>query len=666
MLSIILVNSKIYDRYLKYDYFFNWFEDHSNVAVCIWNKQASADSDIDELAPQLFDLVKNVSEWNAYIVDEPFDSIAYMKDDFENLTQYSINPYERANKPGDYDPEADPLMRLVYFLGGRGYEQLKYIKSYGFRAVRPNQIFLLTPRIFENLDIQKQILQTEIEEKNRVLLENNDSAFDSSDVLSLQASDFWSRYEYPANCRFLVFNMPDMFNVKHEDSWFLFWLATVTLVINTYDSTELGAYKLYQLDINLLSDVLESFVNKFHMSLKNAFDVSQKDMENEIEAMKMAMEDTSANHQGDCAPVYVTFPDTDFSKFNCPGSNFGNTKDNPELDTIVWKEYKEELLEETNRLFKAITRGKNEAVDAMNRTFKADLPLLKNQHLSRYDAEDIADELDKSEIDMLKLKAESSASRTEFDKREAEEAKTFEKILPGRVMSKTYLKITLLGVLVCLMGFVPFIVSSAKFSLTSCVVAVLITVFTCAVLFLASFVALRLQRKRLGKQLEEYNDSLAENLGKIGESAQIQSAYLTHLLNYMQKYQMLVSGKIEEKHIKRIEELTQIHAKYEDALEQCRSIAGLCHIKLVNDESAFGSNMLVFMPDEKIYLHEDTDGLRIPLNSTDDRLTPPFPFVESLCITEEKIFESCHYYRSIELFEDTSEDSAFEIEKGDE
>jgi hypothetical protein len=161
---------------------------------------------------------------------------------------------------------------------------------------------------------------------------------------------------------------------------------------------------------------------------------------------------------------------------------------------------------------------------------------------------------------------------------------------------------------------------------------------------LASFIALKIQRRKLKKVLDEYNDKISENLQVIQDGAHIQSQYLSKLLNYMEKYQMLISGRIEERHLKRLEELTQIHATYQDALDQCKSIAGLCHVKLRGEDPGLGSSRIFFMPGKKIYLHEDTDMMRIPLNSTKDRLVPPLPFVESLYICEEKIFESSEYY----------------------
>jgi len=644
MKSVLIIHSDIYERYQKYAYFFNWFEDHSDVEVLIWNKYASEDADINELVPQLFDTVKNVSEWNAYIIDEPFVSGAFIEKDFQNLTQYAINPYERANSDAAYDPACDPLMRLTYFLGGRGVEDLEYINHFHFRAARPTQIFLLTPRIFENLEMQKSFLRAEIEERNRRLIADAQAVLTESNAVSIQRSDFWSRYQYPSNCRFLVFDMPDAANVCYENAWFLLWIAVMTVVLNSYNSAEIGAYKLYRLAADISSENFEAFLNKFYSALRNACDISEKEIEDLIIAAKAAMADTTSHHPVDCAPVYVDFPDTEVSSFFPKNSAFGITKDMPKLDTTVWSEHKKQSAAETHRLFKAVTRGKNEAVDAMNATFSVDLPLLRNQHLSRYDVEDIVETLNRSEIEMLELQTDGMVSRTAFEERERKAAEKIERALPARVMTKTYIMLLVMGVSVCLMGFIPFIISSAKFNFTSCLIAVLISLGTGAVVGAASFLALLLRRRHFDTHLKEYADTVCKNLETVQKNADIQSRYLSLLLNFMEKYQMMISGKRDERHLKQLEMHMQIRAAYEDALAQCQSIAGLCNVTLKEIDLQAGDARIPLLPGQKIYLYDDTDSLQIPLNTIPDRLTPPFSFVEALHITEEILYESSLYY----------------------
>ena len=157
MLSVLIINSEIYERYSKYAYFFNWFEDNRNIVVCSWNKSACEDEGLEAIVPQLMEIIKNEPMWNAYVIDAPFNSMKFIQNDFKQMTQYSINPYERANS-ADYRIESDNLLKLVYFLGGRGVEKLPYIEAFQFKAVRPNNIFLITPRIFEDLEMQKSFL----------------------------------------------------------------------------------------------------------------------------------------------------------------------------------------------------------------------------------------------------------------------------------------------------------------------------------------------------------------------------------------------------------------------------------------------------------------------------------------------------------------------------
>ncbi len=652
MLSVLIINSDVYERYLKYAYFFNWFEDNSNVAICMWNKGASDETGIDELVPQLFDTVKNASEWNAYIIDEPFFSSEYIKQDFDNYTQYSINPYERATGAENYDPEKDALLRLTYYLGGRGVEQLEYINNYNFRAAKPNQIFLITPRIFENLEMQQQFLQTEIEKKLLSIKTENESD-DEKNIdmfmselsgLSLQYSEFWDRYEYPPNCRFMVFDMPDIDNIKYNDSWFMFWISVMMLVLNTFNSSEIGAYKLYSVGVDISTDNFKQFINKYYLALSKANEGTEKEIENEIGLIKAAMEDTSSTHPDECAPVYVNFPLTEFDNFYPQKDRFGVFKNKPEEDTEVWTEHGEKVKKETHVLFKAVTRGSNEAVDAMNRTLEVDLPLLKNRRLTRYDVEDITDDLNNKEIEMIMLKGKNIASRSNFEKREDEAYNNVKKGMVDRVSSKVYLTLAIVGLLSCLFGMIPFIISSAKFNMSSLVVALFVTFFSCAIVALSSCIALFVQKKKFFGHLDDYSEVASQNIHTVQADADVRSRYLTLLLNYMEKYQMLISGRIDERYMKHLNELTAVQAIFEEALDQCRSIAGLCRVKLVANDDETEYEQIMFVPGEKVYLHEDTDSIHIPLNSLPGRLTPPFRFVDSMRITEETLYESPNYY----------------------
>ena len=644
MRSVFIISSDVYDRYQRYSYFFNWFEDHRDVSLCIWNKYASEKADIDELVPQLFDMVKNVPEWNAYIIDDPFVSGDYIEKDFERYTQCSINPYERAGPREDYRPEEDPLLRLVYYLGGRGVEKLEYLNHYNFKAVRPTGIFMITPRIFENLDMQKVFLQNRIQEKNRKIMSDTEKLLTVSDTSPFDYSDFWCRYEYPPNCRFLVFDMPNIENVLYEDSWFMFWMAVLTVALNVYNSSEIGAYKLYKLGIDISNEEFKRFINKYYLGLVDAVEVSSREIEDEIAAIKAAREDTTSNNPTSGSAIYVDFPGVRFDKFDLSQEWFGNTKDSPQLDEEVWKKHSEDVARQTQKLFKSIARGKNEAVDRMNRTFEIDMPLLLSQHLTRYDVEDMVEHLNASELAMLDMKTGTVASRSAFEKKERAEASKVKRAMRPRAFTKTYFLLMALGILISIAGFIPFMISSAKFSGTSFLMALLFALVTGGTVALASFIVLKARRRRFGEILSDYSEAMRENIDIVTANAKVQSSYLTALLDYMEKYQMIKSGKVDRISLKKLEQMTSVRSIYEDAIDRCKMIAGLCRVQLSDDREE-GGEVIVFMPGAKIYLHDDTDGIMVSLNDCSERLETPFAFIEGLNIKEELIFGSSNYYK---------------------
>ncbi len=637
MLSVIIINSEIYEQYQRYAYFFNWFEDNSNVVVCQWNKGAADKTNIDETVPMLFDTIKNAPEWNAYVIDEPFFSAEYMSDDFDRKTQYSVNPYDRDHGRSDeYYESEDSLLQLVYILGGRGVEKLEHLTNYKFRAARPGFIFLLTPRIFEGLDMQKMFLCKEVER----MLEAEDKKNELGvRMKSYEYSEFWERYEYSPSCRFFVFDFPDCENVAYENSWFLFWLSIYTLLLNSFGTSEIEPYKLHKLSIDISNERFETFLNKYYSALSDARDASANDIENELKTINASRQDTSSSGPFDMTPVFVNFPHVELENFYPETGEFGMFKDRPELDTEVWKQFREQSFTETVKLFKGTRRGKNEAIDAMNQTLAVDIPLLKNRHISKYDAEDISDQLNDDEMKMLLLETDNKATRAVFEKKVDEASEKVEKAMKGRVYKKTFLRIVLVSALVAFLGYIPFVMSAVSQNVASLLVALIVAAASAAGVMIAGVIGLKRQRKKFGDVLEEYNDSVYEAMSDVREGARTQGDYLTMLQDYMEKYQMLKSGRVDEKHMKHLEYLSRVQGNYEDALERCSSLAGLCHIKLKRTNSTDSDNTVLFLPDRKIYLHEDTYGIKLQFNNVPDRLDAPFAFIDRLGVDEELLYE---------------------------
>ena len=643
MLSVLIINSEIYDRYSRYAYFFNWFEDHKDIAVCFWNKSDSGSIDsIDAMIPQLMDIVKNVPQWNAYVVDAPYDSMRYIEDDFANLTQYAINPYERA-RDAEYDVEQDSLMQLIYFLGGRGVEKLPYIERFRFRAIRPTNIFLITPRIFEGLEMQKNFLQWKIRNETQPDHDDANAALTGEDLRFMQYSAFWDRYQYPPNCRFVVCDLPNEKNQSYDDAWFTLWLSVVSLMLNTFQSAELGPYKLYTVNALLSDEGFSEFLNKFYTMLLDAKDAVDKEIDNEVLTLKEEMNDTTGGDIVDVEPVYVNLPEVNLDSLYATSEEFGLTKDRPRIDEEVWRDFIKNSKDSENRLFKAVERGKNEAVDNLNRTFKVDLPALKRRQITQYNAEDMIESMNEKELEMISLDTGYKASRTEFVRKQREASEEVNKYLKKRLRFKPALLITLFATMVYLVGFVPYLIHSAERNITSLVVGIVITLLSCTVVGLSGFLALKWLSSRLKKKINEYNEVMQWNVASVTEGAKIQSEYLSDLLDYMEKYQLVTNARVDRRRIEKLDRLNLSSQRFENALDQCSAIARLRHLSLAKLPDGKITETLSADPDVPIYLYEDVEGIKMPLNNVKNALDVPFPFMSGLELLTEDLYDCAAY-----------------------
>ncbi len=247
-------------------------------------------------------------------------------------------------------------------------------------------------------------------------------------------------------------------------------------------------------------------------------------------------------------------------------------------------------------------------------------------------------------MEMLALNAKEIVSHADFEKKLKNVADKIESVIQGRILKKTYIKLMAVGTMICLMGFIPFIISSAKFNMTSTLISIVITILSGVVVASGSFVGLKILRWKLSELFKKYNDVVSARTDVIRDNARIQSEYLTRLLNNMEKHQLLQFSKIDDRHTKRLEELTRHQAVYDEAISQCKSIAGLCSVSLSVEED-YINEMVLFDNGEKIYLHDDIEGMMITFNDIPDRLIPPFSFVGTMLIDEENLYESSKYYK---------------------
>ena len=646
MLSVLIIDTKVFDHYSKYDYFFGHFENEKDVAVCVWNKQSMED-DVSSMLPQLMDIVRNVPEWNAYIVCEPHNSIDYLLNDFKNKTQYSINPYERANHP-DYSVENDRLMKLVYYLGGRGDDRADYIQQYQFRAARPSNIYLITPRLLKNIEQQKHFLLSDLRRDYMGILDDPTRVLSGEVDITRGYSDFWERYEYPPNCRFMVYDFPEEEHQTYQDSWFPFWISVISMTQNRFTNAVLAPYKLHILNIDINDDKFSEYINRFYTMLLEHKEFTRLTIEQEERMEREEATRTDITICDAATPVYVNFPHFDTEDLFATHDQITIYKDKQVLDEEDWFHQMIRTRDAIGRFFKAINRGKDEAVTFVHDTFNDELPHLKGKSITKYDAEELTESIEQNELEMLRLDLGYSASRSKFEKEQRKADKIVQTYLRRRMRMKVSVGLIITAMILYFVGFVPFLINSLIHSFSSFYVAMGISLCSVIVPAIAGFLTLGWLRSKTKQLINLYNNTISSCYETVQKGAEIQGQYLTYLYDYMKKYQLLVNAKTNNAHSERIEQLLISNAVFDDAITECGALAALRHLTLQRITGRYVENTIEATPEARIYLYEENTDGKMALNSTPDALDAPFCFTDQLTLTCEELYECNNYTQTKE------------------
>ena len=644
MLSVLIIDTEVYEHYSKYDYFFGHFENNNDIAVCVWNRK-SREGDIASMLPQLMDAVRNVPEWNAYIICEPHNSIAFLENDFKNKTQFSINPYERANTDS-YDPDKDRLLKLVYLLGGRGDDRTEYIRQYQFRAARPNMIYLITPRILKNIEQQKHFLLSEIRGDNTGNSEDPDSILAGQVDLTDNYSEFWERYEYPPNCRFLVYDFPEEKHLTYQNSWFPFWVAVISMAQNSISNSILTPYVLYVLAIDIDDIKFAEYISEFYTMLLENKDINNRVIDKERYIEKVESKSTDITVSDDLSPVFVTFPNFDVGELYANDYNISIYKDRPVLDEDDWRDQMVVCRESIGKFFKAINRGKGEAVDYVHDSFKDAVSELRGVKLTKYDKEELTEAINQDELAMIELNLASSSSRAKFEKEQRKVEKMVRTYMKRRLRMKAAVGVILASMLVYFIGFIPYIINSLTTNFFSFLISLPISIGALIVPAIFGFVMLNKLKKTMSIMIGDYNGVIDTCYEDAKSASDLQSTYLTRLLDYMKKYEMLAYASDNGEHAQKIRELLVANAIFDDAIDECVALAELRNVTLTRITDRYVDNIIESNPNSRIYLYENNYGGKMALNFAKDALYAPFSFTDQIILNREDLYE-CFAYSDI-------------------
>ena len=717
MRSVLIIAKSLVERYKKFEKFFIDLQTEAwndGIGVCIWDntidlfeENGTLSGWLEKSVPELYEKAGKSEYWNAYILNDIFNSYEKIGEDLQNMTQYSVNPYElspRVKADEECDPERarqelfekNKLLNLVWMLGGRDVEESTtfnrepsgknaandYVTKYALRVQRPVRIYLITPRIYEGLEVREERLARIVKERCIDVLsdlrertdENSDGADrkepeeekipapatdrkeneDEADRKAvrmaklarrhdiesqLRYSTFPGRFQYPQTCRFFVFDLPLERNIVFDNSWLSCLLAVYTMMLNRWDNGQIVPLQLYRLKITISKELLKEFLERYNASLDAQTRLVDRKI-NEIEAkIRAAMADAESRSHQEKQKVNVGFPNAETDAFYQHSSFIGIVKELPEYDEAVWSEHNQRVRKATIALFKSIRRCKDMAVSGMKHDFAEAIPELASKKVSKYDVDEIRGIMDEEELGMVRRNLSYEGSRRQFDESVAEAEKKVSERLKERIKKRAAILSVCAAMLLFLVGFIPFVFQSS--GLLSVPLAIVVTVVSTLLVGASGIAVLLWRRKRMRRIVEEYNHAVSNCVQRLRDAAEEQGDYLSDVLDYMKKYQLVHGVKRDPGYRTELGYSKFQRRMLDEMAAQCRKLAEMNHFDL-DETGLFDCGMV--HPDEIKYgeplkVHNDAIFGEGAFNAEQNTIRIPFEFVDEISLRVLPIYQ---------------------------
>ena len=718
MRSVLIIAKSLVERYKKFEKFFIDLQTEAwndGIGVCIWDntidpieeEDGSLSGWLEKSVPGLYEKAGKSEYWNAYILNDIFNSYEKIGEDLQNKTQYSVNPYELSpcvKADEEFDPERarerfekNQLLNLVWMLGGRDVEESTtfdreaaggnavndYVTKYAIHVRRPVRIYLITPRIYEGLEVREDRLARIVKEKCidnlSVLRESTDENSDGSDrkepeeergsatatgpeenggkagreelvrlaklarrhdiESQLRYSTFPGRFQYPQTCRFFVFDLPLEENIVFDNSWLSCLLAVYTMMLNRWDNGQIVPLQLYRLKITISKELLKEFLERYNASLDAQMRLVDRKI-NELEAkIRAAMADAESRSHQEKQKVNVGFPNAETDAFYQHSSFIGIVKELPEYDEAVWSEHNQRVRKATIALFKSIRRCKDMAVSGMKHDFAEAIPELASKKVSKYDVDEIRGIMEEEELGMVRRNLSYEGSRRQFDESVAEAEKKVSERLKERIKKRAAILSVCAAMLLFLVGFIPFVFQSS--GLLSVPLAIVVTVVSTLLVGASGIAVLLWRRKRMRRIVEEYNHAVSNCVQRLRDAAEDQGDYLSDVLDYMKKYQLVHGVKRDPGYRTELGYSKFQRRMLDEMAAQCRKLAEMNHFDL-DETGLFDCGMV--HPDEIKYgeplkVHNDAIFGEGAFNAEQNTIRIPFEFVDEISLRVLPIYQ---------------------------
>lgn len=451
--------------------------------------------------------------------------------------------------------------------------------------------------------------------------------------------EFWDRCDYPANCRFLKMNLLRNHNIVTPNARMELAMGIHTLAFNEIPSSDLQAYELYNLIIELNEENEFAGFSEYYSRLQAIELRLQRTREflDRVREKNAAQEMPKIRNEID-VEVYNEQP----GSLTVSKKGFTLVKDRPKLDERLWKERREEVDENLEKYLKQPRRALKQAAREARRKGIFDAGADQNGrsvYLDEFQLEDIHEKVDQLELEMAQCEAADILRQDAFREEQDEAQQEVRRIMRRRSGLGTTVLTIVVALIFYALGFVPFVMTASRMQLLS--ESLIVSGALILIVAIAALGALIYNRHLLMAAIANFNALMRDIVKRVQDSSRQYSSYLTALSSFMKGKSLLYQLMHGDESLDENEKLLRMHVH---RLKECqRQLEEWCRpldrapSRIYSQDSVRGFDYMREDPKTSLYYVYQRGEQTYPVHLNEDAeyLRSPFSFIDQMIIRKE-------------------------------
>jgi hypothetical protein len=648
--------------------FFDPFVDSGEIAFCDWNDSAGAIS-LQQSLPQLAEVIRGKAAWRAVVVDHaagesqgardvenPFDfldnrevrlnivdsphalvRIAHQLLGYPALTARDFEPVVSYRGPAgarvEHQTEGGDFQDALRTLGQTHsdvrveYRELPYPAveralheelraRYRMKEVPPSEVLFLSTRSRVDTTEQRQLQRawrTQAEQHSSRFVERND---------------------YPAACRFAVYDLLNPENSGYEQDELRFWTSVLTVAVNVLPPSGFQAERVYRLAVDFSEPALGELLNA-HMGQLTAL----------REHLDLLIETPSYTPETDVRELMRT--ETVPVQFERGGNDlvvrtagYGLASDWPDAESSRWADDFEALQLNADQFIRRPRRVVSRAVSETRQMIRHSI--VNDHALSEMDRDEIRDELSKRIGHLVVPATTQILDRRRLVELLEQENDGVRRLLGGRMRIQMVAVVSLVVLLAWVVSFVPYLIQAAVSDNAIMQWSFFVVAAVIVVIAAVSIATLLWMRRRLVQRLHEVNSRMRGFVNDVNAGAQVFGEYLSQVATYMQARAVLIGAdRMQGRTRVRRELYRTVRGRANGVIEAEKKIVTSLGQPLNIRRVPGGVSGLDIENS-----HQVGSFFRFPIstgtaafNESGERIAAPYDFVERLSLERLRLFE---------------------------